>query len=397
VKWRTPIHGGYAGPAVAEGRVFVTDFRRTRATKGIERALCLDELTGRILWNRQWETDYRGLDYASGPRATPTVDGNRVYVLGAMGMLQCLDVKTGAILWTKDFVRDYGTQVPVWGMSGAPLVEGNRLIAVVGGRSNGKVVAFDRDTGEEIWRSLSSEESEPGYSQPILIQAGGTRQLIIWDAAAVRSLDPVTGKILWEQPFRVHMSTPIATPVQSGPYLLVSAFFNGSRLFRLHEDIPRASLLWRGKSDSEIQSDGLHALMATPLIQGDHLYGICSYGQLRCLKLATGERVWETQQATREKARNASAFLIRQRDRVWISNDRGELIIARLTPERYEEISRTQLIKPTSPPGARRELGAVNWSHPAFANRHVFARNDEEILCISLIPQAASGGEKSGL
>jgi outer membrane protein assembly factor BamB len=386
MKWRTPIQGGYAGPAVAEGRVFVTDFRRTRATKGIERALCLDELTGRILWTRQWETDYRGLDYASGPRATPTVDGNRVYILGAMGMLQCLDVKTGAVLWTKDFVRDYGTQVPAWGMSSAPVVEGNRLIAVVGGRPNSKVVAFDRDTGKELWKSLSSEESEPGYSQPILIQAGGTRQLVIWDAAALRSLDPVTGQVFWEQPFRIQMNTPIATPVQSGPYLLVSAFFNGSRLFRLQADAPRASLVWRGKSDSEIQSDGLHALMATPLIQGEHFYGICSYGQLRCLNLATGERVWETQQVTREKARNASAFLIRQRDRVWVSNDRGELIISRLTPEGYQEISRTQLIKPTSPPGARRELGAVNWSHPAFANRHVFARNDEEILCKALIP-----------
>jgi outer membrane protein assembly factor BamB len=180
------------------------------------------------------------------------------------------------------------------------------------------------------------------------------------------------------------MSSPIATPLFHRPYLMVSAFFNGSRLFRLDESAARAELVWRGMSNSEIKSDGLHALIASPVIDGDYIYGICSYGQLRCLKLATGERVWETQEVTRERARNATAHLVRHGDRYFIFNDRGELILARLTPERYVELGRTSLIRPTSKSAARRELGAVVWSHPAFANRHVFARNDEEILCASL-------------
>jgi outer membrane protein assembly factor BamB len=145
-----------------------------------------------------------------------------------------------------------------------------------------------------------------------------------------------------------------------------------------------ARLIWSSQSISEVKSDKLHALMSQPVIDGDYIYGICALGQLRCLHRATGERVWETQAVTVERVRNASAWIVRNGERVFIFNDRGELIIARLKPSGYEEIARTKVIKPTSTPGGRRELGAVNWSHPAFANRHMVVRNDEEVLRVSL-------------
>ena len=147
---------------------------------------------------------------------------------------------------------------------------------------------------------------------------------------------------------------------------------------------PRAILLWKGESDSEIKSDGLHSLITTPVIQGDYVYGIGSYGQFRCLDARTGKRVWETLEATGEKARWATALIIRNRDRFFINNDRGDLIIAKLSPQGYQEISRTKLIKPTTLVNTRRELGAVNWSHPAYANRHIVVRNDKEIIRYSL-------------
>jgi outer membrane protein assembly factor BamB len=150
----------------------------------------------------------------------------------------------------------------------------------------------------------------------------------------------------------------------------------------------KAALVWKGRSDSEVDTDGLHAVINTPAIDGDFLYGICSYGQLRCLSLKTGARVWETMEALKEKARWASGFIVRHRDRYFINNDRGELILARLSPEGYREIGRTRLVKPTSNPGNRRELGAVNWSHPAYANGRVVARNDEEIVSLSLAGRA---------
>jgi outer membrane protein assembly factor BamB len=383
LKWRAPVKGGYAGPAAADGRVYVTDFESKRARKGVERALCLDEQTGKTLWTHQWEADYAGLDRPYGPRATPTVDGDRVYTLGAMGALHCLNARTGEVIWKKDYVADYGAEVPIWGMVGAPLVDGNRLICLVGGEPDAKVVALDKMTGKEIWRALPSH-SEPGYTPPFIIESGGTRQLIIWHPQAVVSLDPQTGKVYWEHPFKVDTGLTVATPVFSGNRLLVSSFYNGSRMFRLDPHRPLAELLWKGKSDSEIDTDGLHALVNTPVIQGDYVYGICSYGQFRCLDARTGKRVWETLEVTKERIRWATGLIVQHEDRVFINNDRGELIIAKLSPQGYQEISRTKLIKPTTPSSRRREMGAVNWSHPAYANRHIIVRNDEEIVRYSL-------------
>lgn len=382
--WRVPIGAGYAGPAVAGGRVFITDFKAAERTLGIERALALDEATGKILWTHMWPTDYAGLEarYAIGPRATPTVDGERVYVLGAMGALFALDAATGKVLWKKDFVQDYGTDVPVWGMSGAPLVEGDLLICLVGGKDGAKVVAFDKVTGREVWRALSSE-GEPGYVSPVIVEAGGARQLIIWHPAAVSSLDPRSGKVYWQEPFEIGLGLTVATPVRDGSHLFVSSFFNGSMMLELttsKSGKPGAKVLWRGKSSSEIDTDGLHALVTTPVIDGDTLYGVCSYGQMRGLDVLTGQRLWESLEAVGEQARWAAAFLVRQGERYLINNDQGELILAKLSRDGYHEIDRTPLLEPTSPASRRRKHGAVNWSHPAYANRHIVARNDREIV-----------------
>ncbi len=378
--WRTPIHGGYAGPAVADGRVFITDFRRTGRTEGVERALALDEESGKVLWTTEWPVDYAGLEprYAIGPRATPTVDGNRVYALGAMGALAALDATSGEVLWRKDFVADYGTDVPTWGMSGSPLVDDDLLITLVGGADGAEIVAFDKRTGMEIWRALDAEP-EPGYGQPILVETGGARQLILWHPQAVVSLDPASGKVHWQQPLEVTLSMTVATPATAGNRLLVSSFFNGSMMLKLAEDRPAAELLWRGTSSSEIDTDGLHSLISTPMIDGDTVFGVCSYGELRALDAATGERLWESRQAVGEKARWASAFLVRQGDRYFLNNDRGELVLAHLTRNGYHEIARTPLIEPTSPSSGR-DLGKVHWSHPAYANRHIIVRNDREIV-----------------
>jgi outer membrane protein assembly factor BamB len=296
--------------------------------------------------------------------------------------LLCLDVRTGEVIWQKDYIKDYNADMPTWGFTGAPLVDGSLLICLVGGENNAKVMAFDKLTGKEVWRALPAN-SEPGYAQPIIISAGGTRQLIIWHPEALASLNPSTGAVYWEQPMRVTYGMTVATPVVSGHQLLVTSFYNGSMMVALDEKTPSSRVLWKGKSNSEIDTDGLHSTINTPVIQGDYIYGICSFGQFRALKTATGERVWETQAVTKERARWASGIMVRNADRVFINNDRGELIIAKLTPTGFQEISRTQLIKPTSPPGNRRQLTYVHWSHPAYANKHIYVRNDEEIIALS--------------
>ena len=387
VRWRTPINAGYAGPAVVDGRVFVTDFEATRGMRGTERAMALDETTGEPLWTQAWEADYAGIQWEVGPGATPTVDGDRVYVLGRTGTLSALAVDTGEILWRKQYGEDYGVDRMQWGFdwgfASAPLVDGERLICFVGGSPDARVVAFDKMTGEEIWRALPSD-ADLGVAQPIIIEAGGARQLIVWNPDEIASLNPVTGAVYWRQPYVVGGAMTVAVPVQVGAQLFFTTFYDGPMMLTLNQDRPGATVAWKGSSNSEIRTEGLHAVLATPIIDGGYIYGICSYGQLRCLNAETGERIWETQDATVERRRWVSGFMVRNGNRVLLNNDRGELVIARLSPAGYDEISRTHLITPTSAPGNRRELRHVNWVHPAYANKHIYTRNDEEIISLSM-------------
>ena len=387
VRWRRPIRAGYSGPAVVNGRVFVTDFEPTQGMRGTERALALDEMTGETLWVQEWEADYAGIQWEVGPGATPTVEEDRVYVLGRTGILSALSVEDGTVLWRKSYGDDYGVDRMRWGFdwgfASAPLVEGDLLICFVGGTADARVVAFDKLSGDEIWRALSSE-GDLGVAQPIIIEAGGARQLIAWDPEEVVSLDPETGEVYWRQPYVVGGAMTVAVPVQVGQQLFFSTFYDGPMMLTLNQDRPGASIAWKGSSNSEIRTEGLHAVLSTPIIDGNHIYGICSYGQLRALDARTGERIWETQQATVERRRWVSGFMVRNGDRVFLNNDRGELVIAKLRPAGYEEISRTDLIAPTSAPGNRRELRNVNWVHPAYANKHIVTRNDEEIISVSM-------------
>jgi len=391
--WRTPIHAGYAGPAVSGGRVFVTDARRVEGGKAhdvIERVLALDERTGRVLWTHEWRTNYSGLQlvYAIGPRATPTVDGDRVYVLGTMGNLFSFDTESGRVVWEKDYVRDFNASVPTWGMTGAPLVDGDRLICLVGGEPDAKLVALDKKTGAEVWRALASD-SEPGYSQPTIIQAGGARQLIVFHPKGISSVDPSTGRVYWESEHTVQMGIVVATPVHSGQYLFFTSQHGGARMFKLASDKPEATLLWSGlgEQDPGMTHDTpntFNSVISTPVIDGDYVYGLDNDGQLRCLSAATGKQVWTTDALLKEHAMYGTAFFVRQGGRYFISNDRGELVIAQLSPEGFKEIDRAKLLDPTHPYVRRRQMPNVLWSHPAYANRHIVVRNDNEIIRVSL-------------
>ncbi len=392
--WRTPIHAGYAGPVVSGGRVFVTDSRRinpSRPNRAAERVVAIDEASGAVLWTHEWETDYSGqqLVYAIGPRATPTVDGDRLYVLGAMGHLVALDAAKGSVLWQKDYARDFNASIPSWGTAGAPLVDGELLICLVGGEPDGKVIALDKRTGAEVWRALSSD-SEPGYNQPLVIEAGGTRQLIVWHARAISSLNPSTGTVYWEIDHPVQQSIVVATPVQSGSRLFLTSQYGGARMLTLEAEKPGASVVWSGlgEQDPGMTHDTpntVNSVIATPVFDGGYVYGLDNAGQFRCLDAATGKLVWKTSALLKEEhAMYGTAFFVKHGDRYFINTDRGELVIARLSPKGFEEISRAKVIEPTNPYVRRRQLSNVLWSHAAYANRHVVIRNDREIVRLSL-------------
>jgi len=242
-------------------------------------------------------------------------------------------------------------------------------------------------TGQEIWRALSSDW-EPGYGSPMIIEAGGARQLIIFEPRGIDSLDPATGKVFWTVEHTVEMGMTVPTPVRDGSYLIVTSQYGGARMVKLDETKPGAKLLWMGPGDSdkEMTPDTLNSVISTPVIQGDFVYGVDGHGQLRCLEIATGKRVWETAALLKERRPNwGTAFFVRNADRYFINTDRGELVIARLTPQGFEEIDRAEVIEPTHPYVRRREREFVLWSHAAYANGHMFIRNDKELLRISLV------------
>jgi len=377
IRWRAKIANGYSGPTAAGGRVYVTD--RVTSPTQIERVHCFDTMTGTKIWSYDYQCKYEKIEYRNGPRASVTIDENRAYSLGTMGHFYCFDAAKGNVLWSKDFIAEYAIRMPMWGIAASPLIENDLVIVHIGGKDNAGIVAFDKVTGQEKWRSLGDSVS---YSAAIVIEQMGKRVLVCWTGERLVGLDPLTGKLYWQHAFTPgRIAQNIANPVFKNNYLFASNFFNGSLLLKLNPDKLAVEKVWQRKGKNEKNTDSLHCCISTSIIDGDYIYGIDSYGELRCLDLHTGDRIWESLEVV-PKARWANVHMVRQEDKVWMFNERGELIISKLSPRGYQEISRTKLIEPTE--GQLGQRGGVCWSHPAFAYKHVFVRNDEELLCADL-------------
>ncbi len=372
--WRQPIAAGYSAPSVAEGKVIVTDYVRT---EGIERVLCFAAADGQPIWTHTYPVRYVDIQYDNGPRAAPTIADGRVYTLGTMGHVRCLDLNSGELIWQVDLRAAFQARVPIWGMASAPLIYQDLVIINAGGVPDACLVAFDQRSGRVRWRALSDD---PGYSAPILVERRGNPVLIFWSADAVNGLDPATGRVWWRIPFRTRMDLAVATPVVHGDRVFVSAFYDGSLMIGLSDDGRSARVLWRRKGRSERNSDALHCLISTPRFDGDYIYGVDSYGQLRCLDAATGDRLWETLRPT-GRARWSNAHLISYGRFTYLFNEHGELIVAELQPSGYQELGRVKLIEPTE---GVPYLRPVTWAHPAFADGRVYVRNDEELRCFQL-------------
>ncbi len=395
VEWKVPVNPGYCGPAVAGGRVYLMDRvagtlpERTKGDRslpripGHERTFCLEASTGRLVWEATNDCPYT-ISYPAGPRATPIVAGPRVFTLGAMGDLRCHDTADGRLVWERRFGAEFGAEPPAWGWAGHPLLERDHLICTVGGPGSA-VVAFDATTGRERWRALTAPEI--GYAPPTVHEIDGRRQLLIWHGDGIAALEPESGKVLWTNAYPVggrpqRPEVTIAAPVLAERRLFFTSFYQGSLLLEPPTAGAAPNVLWNRRSRRQSEFDqGLHTVLGTPVIRDGYIYGFCGFGELRCLDLKSGDRRWETYAATGgEKAFFGNAFLVENAGRWFIFNDQGELILARLHPDRFEELGRARLLEPLENTRGR----TVTWCHPAFADRSIFVHNGRHLIRASL-------------
>jgi outer membrane protein assembly factor BamB len=392
--WSVPIGGGYSGPAVVGNKVYVADYdskdpkpnnnpATTSKRQGKERLFCLDARTGKEIWKHEYDCPY-DVSYSSGPRCTPTIADGKVYSLGAMGDLHVLDAEKGTLLWSKDFKKDYNAKTPTWGFTGHPLVYKDTVVCLVGG--DNLLVAFDKNTGKEVWKSLTTPgPGRAGYCPPTLIDAGGTKQIVIWQPQKVLSVNADDGKLLWDVELKTYADMSIMGPRQHGDYLFVGGIGFYAVCLKLDKDRPAVTEVWRGDM---MKKNAVYPVNMTPIIDDGIIYAVDQPGVLRGVKLETGERLWWTQKPVsgvedekeEKRINSGTAFLVKNGDRYFIFSETGHLIIAKLSPKGYEEIDRAKILDKTNECFGRQ----VVWSHPAFANKCVYARNDKEIVCYSL-------------
>jgi len=372
VRWRLPIGMAWSSPAVAKGRVYVMDAEIVRP-KCRERVHCVDAATGKPIWTHVYDAAYPAWIFnpgpARGPTATPLVRDGKVYTLGAADLF-CLDAATGAVLWKKDLMQEY--QIAQFSTDASPLIEGDLLIIYIGAKPGPCLIALDRNSGREVWKALD-EGATP--SSPILVTAGGARQLIAWTPDSVTSLTPATGVRYWRERFPSRRDSVVATPVYHDDQLFV-----GGLMLKLDSTRPAASVLWP-RAAPKVLSD-----TSTALFRDHYLYSAKSSGEFVCLDAETGKQLWETNTITGLNS-GAAIHQIVNGGGLLLFTDQGNLIRARVSPQGYQELSRVKLIEPTYPFGGRN----VAWPPPAFANGAVFVRNDKELICVSMTTQSGGG------
>lgn len=381
IAWTQEIGAGYSGPTVSQGLVYVMDRPAgTDLADQTERVLCFDAGSGKPVWQHQYKAEYT-IGYKAGPRASVTIADGHAYAVGAMGHFHCLNARTGEVIWARDLNTEYTIRMPDWGIAASPLIYQQLVIQQVAGSDGACMVAMDRHTGKEVWRALNERAS---YSSPIIIQQARRDVVVCWTGESLSGLDPATGKVYWAHRM-LPKNTPIGicTPTLDGEHLFVSSFYDGSLMVKVPKNELESTEIWRAVGTDEQHTKSLHAMIGTPIVQAGHIYGVDSYGEFRCLKAETGERVWEDLSAV-PVARWSTIHMVRQAstDRVWMFNERGELLIARLSPTGLSILDRCKLIEPTTAQLPMRK--GVCWTHPAFAEKSIFVRNDNRLVRASL-------------
>ena len=352
ILWRRPTSGpGYSGLAIDDGRLY------TMMQDGAYEAIvCWDALTGEELWRYRYPARFVS-DQGSGPRATPTVVGGKVYAVGATGWLHCLDARTGQLIWRRDLVGEIGGRVPEWGVSFSPLVADGMVFTQPGGSAGNSLVAFDKDTGAVRWRSL---DDRPGYSSPVMSTGGGVRQVLFFTAEALVSVEPDNGRLYWRFPWTTLMDCNIATPIVAGDYVFLSSGYGrGGALLRI---VPE-----EGGAVGVVvvyRTERMRNHFSTSVLYDGYLYGF-DETRLTCMEFLTGEVKWQVGGFRKGSLIVADGTLI-------VLGENGRLAAAKASPAGFQPTATARL--------SRRR----HWTPPSLAGGLLYIRNEDEILCIDL-------------
>jgi len=367
VAWRVAVGDGFASPVVSGGRVFHLDNQ-----EGHESASALDAATGKELWRTKIFSSHQD-GFGIGPRCTPVVDGDRVFIQSAKGELQCLEAATGKVLWRKNFETDFGAVyigekgtaagAVRHGATGSPIIDGGNILVQVGGPQGAGVVAFKKATGDVVWKSQSDQAS---YAAPILATVAGVRQFISFTVEGLIGLDPATGKLLWRVPTVTRLGRNVTTPNVWKDRVVVASHQLGLVATRLAQESSGlvASEAWVNKK--------MLINFSSPVVVGDHLYGLGPAKNLVCIDLATGELAWEKAGFTQTDGGRAEAAFLVMGKNILVLNDGGELVLFAANSKEYQEVSRTQACGKT-------------WCNPAYAGGRLYLRDNRELLCVELL------------
>jgi outer membrane protein assembly factor BamB len=349
--WRQPIGQGWSGFAIARG-IAVTQEQRGDE----ERVTAYDAASGRPLWSHADRARYETVIAGVGPRAVPTIAGDRVFAMGATGILNALELATGARLWSRNVVVETGASLPEWGRSCSPLLVDARVVTIAGGAGGRRLVAYDAATGELAW---SAGEGGASYSSPALVDFAGRRQLVVLNTASVSGHDPATGAVLWEHPFPREQPN-VALPLVLGPErLLVSVGYGvGSKVYRVAAagGSLQASLEW--------ESPRLKSKFANLVRHEGYVYGLDD-GVLTCLDPASGERRWKS-------GRHGHGQLLLVGGLLLVQTEEGELVLVEPAPDAYRELTRFPALE------------GKTWNPPALAGSLLLVRNDREAAAYEL-------------
>ncbi len=371
--WTADVGEGYSGPVISKGRVFVMG----REAGSMETCLCFDAATGKRLWRQAYSVSYTPVDprAGTGPKSTPTVDKDRVYMLGIGGMFTCLGVETGKVLWQHDFTKDYwGIEkdeagadkwFPVCGVAASAIVDGQQVIVPIGGKKGGTFAAFDRNTGIMLWHALADRSS---YGSPIIASLSGARQLVAFTGSRMVGINLATHELIWEYPFPALFEQTITTPIIWKDIVVISGELRPTIALRITESGSkiRTETVWRNPD--------LKAYLASPVIFKNHLVGVDSMAKrIVCVDLQTGQTAWTSPRI------GGYVSLVVAGDRLLAQQITGELIIIRADPSKYDEIGRWKLSS----------AGEV-WSYLAVSGSKLFVKDKEHLLCFDLGPRTAS-------